>query len=194
MKKSLIIGLVTMAGAIGAFAQGQINFANYYSSTQLTGVYWGNGPDAGAYVGSDQGAVVTLLYGASTATSISELTGSFVTGIQFGGAYSGNGPGQASVGNEGQFLKYLVPTSAGLAGGQTYAFAYEVTAVLQGVTYTGVSSIWTQTTTASSTATPTAYIDNNSLAIVAPVPEPSTLALAGLGGFGMFMAFRRKKA
>lgn len=29
---------------------------------------------------------------------------------------------------------------------------------------------------------------------VAPVPEPSTLALAGLGGFGMLMAFRRKKA
>jgi len=26
------------------------------------------------------------------------------------------------------------------------------------------------------------------------VPEPSTLALAGLGGFGMLMAFRRKKA
>jgi hypothetical protein len=26
------------------------------------------------------------------------------------------------------------------------------------------------------------------------VPEPSTLALAGLGGFGMLMALRRKKA
>ena len=29
---------------------------------------------------------------------------------------------------------------------------------------------------------------------VVGVPEPSTLALAGLGGFGMLMAFRRKKA
>ena len=29
---------------------------------------------------------------------------------------------------------------------------------------------------------------------VAGVPEPSTLALAGLGGFGMLMAMRRKKA
>jgi hypothetical protein len=29
---------------------------------------------------------------------------------------------------------------------------------------------------------------------VAPVPEPSTLALAGLGGFGMLFALRRKKA
>ena len=28
----------------------------------------------------------------------------------------------------------------------------------------------------------------------APVPEPSTLALAGLGGFGLLMALRRKKA
>jgi hypothetical protein len=30
--------------------------------------------------------------------------------------------------------------------------------------------------------------------VLAPVPEPGTLALAGLGGFGMLMAFRRKKA
>lgn len=193
MKKNLIIGLLTTVGAVAAFAQGQINFGNYYSSTQITGVYWGNGPDAGGYVGSDQAATITLLYGAPTATTAAELTSSFTTPVNFGGPFTGKGPGQVSTLNEGMFGPYLIPVNT-LTAGQAYAFAYQISATLNGVLYTGTSSIWTATATASSTSVPSKFLDNSSVAIFAPVPEPSTLALAGLGGFGMFMAFRRKKA
>lgn len=44
-------------------------------------------------------------------------------------------------------------------------------------------------------AAPTNLNNMPSVTLIAtPVPEPTTLALAGLGGFGMLMAFRRKKA
>ncbi|HTR43712.1 MAG TPA: PEP-CTERM sorting domain-containing protein, partial [Pseudomonadales bacterium] len=50
------------------------------------------------------------------------------------------------------------------------------------------------------TAAPTENIDNlavgsafSDVASPTPVPEPSSLALAGLGGLASFMAFRRRK-
>jgi len=37
------------------------------------------------------------------------------------------------------------------------------------------------------------YITDISVVAAAPVPEPSTLALAGLGGLGMWWQIRRRK-
>ena len=47
---------------------------------------------------------------------------------------------------------------------------------------------------ASASGTPDLFLDNLQITMTQPVPEPNTLALAGLGGLGMLMAFRRKMA
>jgi hypothetical protein len=47
---------------------------------------------------------------------------------------------------------------------------------------------------ASASGTPDVFLDNLQITMTQPVPEPNTLALAGLGGLGMLMAFRRKMA
>jgi hypothetical protein len=183
MKKSLLIGLFGVA-AVAAFGQGVITFGNYYSSTQTTGVYWGNGPDAGNYVGNDQGVSFILLYGSSTDTTIAQLNGSYTTSINVEGPYvPGSGPGAASQSNEGQWHPVAIPASV-LASSTTYAFAYEATAVLGGNTYIGYSTIWTQTTSANNLDFGSSHIDTGSVALseVVPAPEPSSLALAGLGG------------
>jgi len=195
MKKSLLIGLFG-ASAMAAFGQGQISFENYYSAYQTTGIYFANGPDQNAYVGNDQSVSITLLYGSSTDTSIGQLGGSFLTTAAIGSPYSGVTVGNTPSAYEGLFLTYKTPVNS-LTASTTYAFAYEVQAVLSGVTYTGYSTIWTQKTTSGPSDAQLPYVDHGSVGltgVIAPVPEPSSLALAGLGGFGMLMAFRRKKA
>ena len=196
MKKSLLIALFGVSG-VAAFGQGLISFGNYYSPYQTTGIYFANGPDANAYVGSDQSVTITLLYGAASDTLIGQLGGSFVTTANIGSAYTGVTVGNTPNNLEGLFVTYTTPPGQ-FANSTTYAFAYEVQAVLNSVTYTGYSTIWTQTTSSSSPSdTGTIYKDNGSVGLtgtIVPSPEPSSLALAGLGGFGMLMAFRRKKA
>jgi hypothetical protein len=195
MKKSLLIGLFGVS-AMAAFGQGQITFGNYYSPYQTTGIYFANGPDATGYVGSDQSVTITLLYGASTDTLIGQLGGSLATGAGISTPYTGVTVGNVPSAYEGLFVNYTTPINA-LTAAATYAFSYEVQAVVGAVTYTGYSTIWTQTTTASSTDQGSIVEDHGNVGLtgtIVPTPEPSSLALAGLGGFGMLMAFRRKKA
>jgi hypothetical protein len=90
----------------------------------------------------------------------------------------------------------LIPTSGpnSFAPGSTLAFAFEANGTIGGVTYQGFSGIFDSATQASSSVGVPNL--NNGLYhgsfTIAPVPEPSTLALAGLGGAALLL-FRRKK-
>jgi hypothetical protein len=80
--------------------------------------------------------------------------------------------------------------------GSTYAFALEATGIYQGVSYTGFSSVFTGITQASSIVGIPDLPNGLFLGsfTVTAVPEPTTLALAGLGGLASLVALRRKQA
>src|SRR5271155_4002011 len=72
MKKSIFVAVLGTTFAMACYGQGTIQFGNYLTSTQTTGISFGNGPLAGQFAGSEISAV--LLFGASTDTLISQLT------------------------------------------------------------------------------------------------------------------------
>lgn len=192
MKKSIFIAVIGAASAVACYGQGKVIFSNYYSSSQTTGVYYGDGPAAGLFCGPEMTA--TLLYGDSTATSIAQLSPVPGATALLGYGYA-TGPDAIATG-AGWFQNQTVTVDAG-AGGTTYAFAIMVSGMYQGTDYIGYSQIGYGATQSGLGNVPTipANVQQNSFAVtMVPVPEPGTLALAGLGGFGMLMAFRRKKA
>ena len=191
MKKSIFVAVLGVGSVLASYAQGVVQFGNYYSSTQTTGITYGNGPAAGMYAGNEISAI--LLFGASTATSIAQLT-AIPSSASMCGYLGVTGPSSGTALNQGLFLNSN-PVNVGTG---TYAFAYEATGTYQGVTYTGFSGIIVVATQASSQSPiplmgPLFGPMNVSLTGV-PVPEPTTLALAGLGGLASLVAMRRKQS
>src|ERR1035437_3394770 len=103
MKKTLLLAILGVtAGVTACYGQGQINFGNYYSSSQTTGVTYGFDPyDPYPYAGLGVGpeCSATLLWGASTCTAISQLslvagsTVPFGLGVATGPGAFGTGAG-----------------------------------------------------------------------------------------------------
>jgi hypothetical protein len=193
MKKSILIAALGVASVVASYGQGQILFENYVSSTQITGIYFGNGPNAGSYVGSEFS--VQLYYGAPTDTSVSQMT-PIGSPVKIQGAFiAGQGPGQNPANNQGTIgLSQLLVNA--LPAGTQYAFGFGATGVWQGQTYSGTSSFIQVLTTTPGAASPSPkFVDPTSFAVTAAlVPEPATLALAGLGGLASLVMLRRKKA
>ena len=207
MKKSALIALFGLA-SVAAFGQGYVNFDNYYSSHQTTGITYGNGPAAGLGAGPE--ISVELMFGNSTDTAISQLT--VVSGSTVAVGVNGvTGPGAFSVAGYNSVYSGTGVFSLGgvLVGtpGTVYAFAIYAFGTYAGGPggngiYSGYSSIFTGATQGSGPPLPTVPeiplgLQQANIFVsetIVPAPEPSSLALAGLGGFGMLMAFRRKKA
>ena len=199
MKKTIFIAVLGMASVAVSHAQGLVNFNNYTSSTQLNGITYASGPAAGEGVGPE--ISVELLYGISTDTLISQMTVlNYVIGSNESPVPAGLGgvSGPAAIGTSAGWFNggaVLVPTIGSSSAGGAYTFALEAFGTYQTVSYIGYSSIFAGTTSAtSSSPTPNlpAGLQLGSFT-VAPVPEPTTLALAGLGGAAL-LALRRKKA
>jgi hypothetical protein len=190
MKKSIFIAVLGAASMVVAYGQGKVNFQNYYSSSQTTGISYSGGPNNGLFAGPE--ISVELYYGDSTATTFAQLTplASSITQVGLGVATI---PGDLGTG-AGWFVggSPVVP-SIGLASpGGTYEFAIYAF----GGGYSGESALFTGTTAASSTAnTPDLPVglEKGSFTI-SSVPEPTTLALAGLGGLASLIALRRKQS
>jgi hypothetical protein len=174
-----------------AYGQGNIIFGNYYSSTQTTGVTYGNGPAAGLGVGPEGSA--TLFWGASTDTLVLQLSPVAGSTTPFGlGAATGPGAVGGGTG-AGLFVHNgALSINGGVAG--NYAFAIEATGTLDGITYIGNSPVVVGATQATA-ASPVPNLPNSLYEgsfTVTNIPEPSILALSSIGAAALILVRRKK--
>jgi hypothetical protein len=217
MKKTIITVLVASGFAVGAFAQGSLTGFNNINQYITTGV--GNN-DVGTANGASyyQGALALQVFFSSSATQgqadqINALNGTAGGGAAalalFGGfgfqqvnvaALTGSSAGTAQLGG---FIDPVVLSSAFAANTAGFIAVYLMDSTGNYSTAEVVSGNYGGDPTATPAGTPfKVQVPMNVFAAngvnldltTTPVPEPSTLALAGLSGFGMLMAFRRKKA
>lgn len=195
MKKSIfaaVLGFGVVA-AMSSYGQGYVAFNNYYASTQTTGVSYADGPDVGMMVGPEISAQLYYYQGVtasfSALTALDYTSGGNTSIVPFGlGIASGPGQPGAGIFNGGAVL---VPGTAGA----TYTFDVVFSGTLNGVAYNGDSGLFQLATQSSSTAPipnlPTSIQQGNFT--VTSVPEPTTMALGGLG-LAALTLLRRKRA
>ncbi|MGB7769698.1 MAG: PEP-CTERM sorting domain-containing protein [Verrucomicrobiia bacterium] len=206
MKKAIVLSVLGIAASgIAAFGQGQILFNNYSSATYTTDqVTWG--ANSGYTVGNnvDSASVeVQLFYELGTvSTSAASFAGSSTAGITGFISTSANAGATYGVGPGGFFSAGNQIITGWSSGNVT--FMYEAWDTTTGATFAlatvkGYSALWQETTAAGGfgltpTALPPDYAANMpGVVLTGPVPEPTTMALGGLG-LAALMLFRRKQA
>jgi hypothetical protein len=210
MKKSLILGILGLtAVAASSYGQGFIALDNYFSNSGATGpgfVDYGllvpaNGVSgAPGTVGAGLNSSWTVgLYFVVGTPSITDPAGN---GTPNGALALGTGAGSSVVvdssafNNPGDFSAAQEFNSGGVAGDTITAeiVAYDTAGgTYANAAYRGHSAPFTMPTVAITANTPTYVGDFFQTFQVTPVPEPTTLALAGLGGAAL-LAIRRKKS
>jgi hypothetical protein len=205
MKKTLLLSSIIALGALSAMGQGFINANNFGQGTFITiqdttGVLAGGAAEkigtpatAAGFVGAGPGQVTIDIYAALQGTSLANLKSStpIFAGLN-STLTSASFQGTASPGNP-----FTLPTSPGVFDGtaaiELIAFA---TTTINGVVYSGYSTEATGITPATGTGTVPAVWGTTaglmgSLNMIAPIPEPSTIVLGGLGAAAL-LAFRRR--
>jgi hypothetical protein len=199
MKRHIIASIMGAAGLVGmaatSYGQGQILFDNYDSSPYYPVVYGsvGQGVSAGlAGTGALQDVSVELGYAVgANQTSGFTLIPSSIIAINPNLSEAPGGVGQATTGWF-QGGNFDIPT----VGATTFEVLAWTGSSFGAGAYDG-TLIWTEpslTSTALPTAAFTAMPGDLVLLPTTPTPEPTTLALAGLGGLASLVAFRRKQS
>lgn len=191
MKRSVvttILGLgLAAAATTTAFAQGGISIGNYQSPFNPV-VWGGTSPTPGARVHSNQGVTLTLFYGQGNLVDPNLLN--FSTALNWNTSSEGGG-----------YFGYYGPVTASLPGwssGQTWTFQVRASgnSTFGNVdTAASRSVLWTESSNINDiSGNPPGLpgISANSIGLSVQVPEPSTFALAGLGGLAALMNFRRR--
>ena len=195
MKKTIIalaVGSAAICLTNVSFGQGQVAFCNYANGGALTApvTISGSGLACGPSYTAD------LLY---------SFNGTSYTDSGFTAGFLGTADGDTANGAGFFGNQTLYATIPGYSSGNVW---FEVQ-VYNGSSYAsstirGISAPveLNNLATAANSLPPGSLLSDNTAAVsplqaftvsAVPVPEPGTLALAGLGGLGMLLAFRRKK-
>jgi len=214
MKKSVLLGVLGLGAlaATSSYGQGYILLSNYASGTGT--VTYGAGVPANGISGGAGGignplstAWTVGLYFIAGTPSITDPIGN---NIPLGGLAVGTGNGSSIAigagnanGNPGYYAS--IPFfNAGVAAGSTITVevvAYDTAGgSYANAAYRGHSAPFTIVTVPVTSTSPNITgladgVDASGTLIVTPVsvPEPTTLALAGLGGLASLVALRRKQ-
>jgi len=199
MKKSIFIAVLGVAAAAASsYGQGFVTFSSYAANGGVgatTRQFQG-----GALVGIPYTAELYYALGTvadpvneSLQSSIISAPSSLFTALPSSiTAYDNSG---AATGAPG--LGYFDGGSVTIPGYTSGPVSFEILAT--GPNSSGRSGAFTDSSIANSVSAPLTTIGDNATGgvpnfLVAPVPEPTTLALAGLGGLASLVAFRRKNA
>jgi hypothetical protein len=197
MKKSIFIAVLGVAAvAASSYGQGYIVFSTYASNGGVGNIaetLVGSTPLGSTYTASLYYALGTVADPVSqTAPSItSPVSGAFTlyTGANNSFAFDNSG---SAVGTAG--LGYVDGGLVTIPGYTSGAISFELVAT--GPSEHGRSGAWTESSIVSSASLPPGYFGDNGTApafYVASVPEPTSLALASLGGLASLVALRRRK-
>jgi hypothetical protein len=201
MKKSVLLGLASLAVAVSSYGQGSVNFQNYnFGATSLnapvtfgvTAAPGGKAGTAGVRVGSEFSA--DLQFSLDGGATFSTLTAAQSGNAAYPAAFAF---GAGADGDAGNFAGYFFGNPVTIPGYSSGAVTFIIDAWTGGSSYAnatqwrGQSTPFTLASIATGTAPPTDFAGLNAF-VVNPVPEPTVFALAGIGAAAL-MIVRRKK-
>jgi len=194
MKKSLIAPILGLAvSVVSSHGQGSVFFDNYNSNAGAGAQITYNAASTGLS-GPIGGFTAALYYELGTATADpgndNAVVNVALSALTATGPNAGLTPAYpTSIGN-GYFSGPVVTIPGYASGAVTFEIVAFNGANYQASAVRGRSGSFTETSLATGT-TPAAYFANNPTFQVFGVPEPTTIALAGLGMAGL-LAFRRR--
>jgi PEP-CTERM motif len=182
MKKSILIAVLGVAAcAATSYGQGFVVMNSYGANGGLGAVtsLQGGGPVGATFTAELYFALGTV----SDPGNSGPVSGLFTPIASSIINYDANGDG------------YFQGGTITVPGYVSGPISFEILAI--GGNASGRSSAFTESSVTSSAAAPPSFFGDNGTGMpsfVVPVPEPTTLALAGLGGLASLVALRRKQA
>jgi PEP-CTERM motif len=207
MKRKVIAAIIGTVGVVSlatsSYGQGSIFFNNYESTPYWPIVYGaGTGALQGTGAGANVDAELGYFIGTSSNPAVFTLLASTITAVNPASIAPPNGSGAPTTG-------YFEGPIASIPGYTSGPISFEILAWVASGVGSGAGGtfatstindgsapmIWTEPSIPANPSPATFFTAlSGETILTSAVPEPSTLALAGLGGLASLVALRRKKA